>query len=254
MVKEYRRPGFRSVTVGLSVQNAAALVDFMVRAFDARPGEVQRSPDGGIQHGEIRIGDSLIEISEARTKWPAKPCSLHLYVPDTDAVYARAVAAGARSLTAPDNAPYGDRAAGVQDPAGNHWFIATRLDGPAVPAGFHSITPYVITRPADDVMAFARTVFGATDRIRVPAQNGGVMHAELQLGDSVIEFSDGSEQWPPRPCCLHVYVADADAAYKTALDAGAVSLYAPTDQPYGDRECGVTDAGGNQWFIATYQG
>jgi PhnB protein len=254
MVKEYRPLGFRSVTPGLSVSGSTALLTFLERAFDARTGEVHKNADGSVGHGEIRIGDSLIEISEARPEWPARPCSLHLYVPDTDAVYERAVAAGARSLTAPENAPYGDRAAGVRDPAGNDWFIATRLEGPAVPDGFHSITPYVITRGADTVMALARSAFGATERMRVPAENGGVMHAEMQLADSMIEFSDGSGQWPPRPCHLHVYVEDVDATYRKAIDAGATSLYAPMNQPYGDREAGVTDSGGNHWFIATHQG
>lgn len=254
MVKEYRRPGFRSVTAGLTVNGSTALLAFLERAFDAKAGDVHRNADGSVGHGEIRIGDSLIELSEARPEWPARPCSLHLYVPDTDAVYERAVAAGATSLTAPENAPYGDRAAGVKDAAGNHWFIATRLEGPPVPDGFHSITPYVITRPADAVMAFAAAAFGAAERMRVPAEDGGIMHAEMQLGDSMIELSDGSEQWPPRPCSLHIYVEDVDATYRKALDAGAISLYAPKNQPYGDREAGVTDAGGNHWFIATYQG
>jgi PhnB protein len=68
-----------------------------------------------------------------------------------------------------------------------------------------------------------------------------------------VEFSDGSAEWPPRPCNLHVYVPDADAAYRRALDAGASSLYAPMDQPYGDREGGAVDAGGNNWFIATHR-
>ena len=90
--------------------------------------------------------------------------------------------------------------------------------------------------------------------MRVPAENGGVMHAEMQLADSMIEFSDGSGQWPPRPCHLHVYVEDVDATYRKAIDAGATSLYAPMNQPCGDREAGVTDSGGNHWFIATHQG
>ena len=102
------------------------LLTFLEHAFDARTGEVHKNADGSVGHGEIRIGDSLIEISEARPEWPARPCSLHLCVPDTDAVYERAVAAGAGSLTTPENAPCGDRAAGVRDPAGNDWFIATR--------------------------------------------------------------------------------------------------------------------------------
>jgi PhnB protein len=253
MVKEYRPTGFRALTVGLSVEGSTALLDFLKRAFDAREGEINWNPDRTIGHAEILIGDSLIEMSEARPQWPARPCSVHLYVPDADAAYAKAAAAGAVAVTAPGDAPYGDRTATVRDPAGNDWFIATRLEGSPIPAGFHSITPYVITTGADAVMAFTKAVFGATERIRVPAGDGKVMHAEMQIDDSVAEFSDGSAEWPPRPCNLHVYVPDADAAYRRALDAGATSLYAPMDQPYGDRECGVADAGGNYWFIATHR-
>jgi PhnB protein len=254
MVKEYRRPGYRAVTVGFGVNDSAALLTFLKRAFDAREGDITWNPDGSIGHGEIKIGDSLLEISEAKPQWPAKPCSVHLYVADADSCYARAVEAGAISVTAPENAPYGDRAATVQDPVGNHWFIATRLEGSPVPEGFHSITPYVITSGADAVMAFAKATFDATERARFPASDGKVMHAEMQIDDSVVEFSDGSPAWPARPCQLHVYVSDTDAAYRRALSAGATSIYAPMDQPYGDRECGVIDPGGNYWFIATHQG
>ena len=253
MPHNHRRPGYRTVTPGFSVNGSAAFLDFLKRAFDAREGDIHWNEDRSIGHGEIHIGDSLIEVSEAKPQWPARPCSVHFYVPDTDACYARAIAAGARSVRAPENAPYGDRAAAVRDAAGNDWFIATRLEGPPVPDGFHSITPYVITPGADAVMAFAKAVVGATERIRVPADNGGVMHAEVQVDDSVIEFSDGSAEWPPRPASLHVYVADPDAAYRKALDAGATSLYGPTDQPYGDRECGVADSAGNNWFLASHQ-
>jgi PhnB protein len=253
MVKDYRPTGFRALTAGFSVQGSTGFLDFLKRAFDAREGEIHWNPDRTVGHAEIQIGDSLIEMSEARPQWPARPCSVHLYVPDADAAFAKAVDAGAVVVTRPEDAPYGDRAATVRDPAENDWFIATRLEGSPIPAGFHSITPYVITRGADAVMAFTRAVFGASERIRVPAGDGKVMHAEMQIDDSVVEFSDGSAEWPPRPCNLHVYVPDADAAYRRALDAGATSLYAPTDQPYGDREGGVIDAGGNYWFIATHR-
>jgi len=252
MVKDYRRSGFRALTVGFSVQGSAAFLEFLERAFDARQGEINWNPDRSVGHGEILIGDSLIEISEARPQWPARPCSVHYYVPDTDASFDRAVTAGAVAVTKPEDAPYGERAATIRDPAGNHWFIATRLEGPPVPEGLHSITPYVITAGADAVMAFATAAFGATERVRIPAADGKVMHAEMQLDDSVIELSDGSAQWPPKPCSLHLYVPDVDAAYRRALAGGATSLYEPMDQPYGDRECGVIDAGGNYWFIATH--
>jgi len=253
MVKEYRRPGFAAVTVGLSAERSAALVEFLARAFGAQQREVSRNADGSVAHGEITIGNSVLEISEAKPQWPARPCSIHYYVDDTDACYARAVAAGASAITPPENAPYGDRAATIEDPSGNQWFIATRLEGSPIPDGFRSLTPYVITPGADAVMAFAAAAFDARQRIRVPAPDGTVMHAEVVLDDSVIEFSDGNDKWPPRPCNLHVYVPDADRAYQRALDAGATSLYEPTDQPYGDREAGVRDAGGNNWFIATHR-
>jgi PhnB protein len=251
MVKNYCRPGYRVLTVGFSVQGSAAFLEFLKRAFGAREGEIHWNDDRSIGHGEMLIGDSLIEVSEARPQWPARPCSVHYYVPDTDAAYAKAVAAGAIAVTKPEDAPYGDRAATVDDPAGNHWFIATRLAGSPIPEGFCSITPYVITAGADAVMAFAKAAFGATERVRVPAGDGKVMHAEMQVDDSVIELSDGSAQWPPKPCNLHLYVPDVDAAYRRALAGGASSLYEPMDQPYGDRECGVIDAGGNYWFVAT---
>ncbi len=248
------RPGFRTLTPGLSVEGADALLDFLGRAFDAGSPDVMRGPDGTIMHAEIRIGDSIVELSEARPKWPAKPCSLHLYVEDTDACYQRAIEAGARSLTPPENAHYGDRAAAVADPAGNHWFIATRLEGPAVPEGFHTVTPYVITKSADAVISFMKEAFDAVEQNRFTDDAGKIVHAEVRVGDSMIEVSDGSEKWPPRPACIHAYVPDADGTYARAIAAGATRLYEPIDQPYGDREAGVIDAGGNYWFISTYRG
>ena len=220
MAKDYRPRGFRAVTPGLSVEGSSALLDFLARAFDAREGDITRNGDGSILHGEVIIGDSVVEMSEARPEWPAKPCSLHFYVPDTDACYARAVAAGAVSLTKPEDAPYGDRAAAVRDPAGNQWFIATRLTGTPVPSGFRSITPYVITPGADTVIEFMKRTFDAVVCARVPNADGKVTHAEVQIDDSMVEVSDGSPAWKPMPCCLHVFVPNVDDVYPRALAAG----------------------------------
>ena len=92
MVKEYLRPAYRTVTPGFSVQGSTEFLAFLKRAFDGREKEINWNDDKSIGHGEIMIGDSLIEISEARPQWPAKRCSVHLYVPDADAQFARAVA------------------------------------------------------------------------------------------------------------------------------------------------------------------
>jgi PhnB protein len=78
-------------------------------------------------HGRIRIGDSILAVGEARGDFPAMPFHLHLYVPDTDSVYASALRAGAKSIRAPKDEPYGDRAAVVQDTYGNLWSIATHV-------------------------------------------------------------------------------------------------------------------------------
>jgi uncharacterized glyoxalase superfamily protein PhnB len=102
-------------------------------------------------------------------------------------------------------------------------------------------------------MTFLKQAFDATEHLRVPDANGGVMHAQMQIGDSMIELSDGGGPWKTMPCMLHVYVPDADATYKRALQAGATSVYEPTDQVYGDRECGVLDSAGNHWFISTFK-
>jgi PhnB protein len=119
------RTGFRTVTPYLIVEGAADLIAFAVAALGAE--EVRRDlrPDGTIMNAEIRVGDSIVELAEAGEAWPARPGALHVYVPDTDATYRRALAAGATSLYAPAEMDYGERSAGVQDPTGNHWYIAT---------------------------------------------------------------------------------------------------------------------------------
>jgi PhnB protein len=122
---DYKPAGFHSVTPYLVVPGADRLLQFLKDAFDAEEVGVYRKEDASIMHAELRIGDSIIEMGQANDKWTATPASLHLYVPDTDAVYHKALAAGAESLTEPTDAPYGDRTAGIKDPSGNHWFLAT---------------------------------------------------------------------------------------------------------------------------------
>ena len=87
-----------------------------------------RRPDGTLQHGEVKIGDSIVMLAEASGQWKPRPSTLYLYVNDTDATYRRAIEAGATSLMEPATQFYGDRSAGVQDPAGNFWWIATHVE------------------------------------------------------------------------------------------------------------------------------
>lgn len=117
-----------SVTPYLVVQGAVRLIDFLKQAFEAQEIERLSRPDGAIGHAEARIGDSRGMMSEAGGAWQPMPCALYLYVNDVDATYKRALQAGAASTMEPMDQFYGDRSAGVRDPAGNQWWIATHKE------------------------------------------------------------------------------------------------------------------------------
>ena len=120
--------GYHSVTPYLSVPKASLLVDFILKAFGGRERERILRPDGSIMHTEIRIGDSLVMIGEPRGEWKPQPSILYVYVPDVNAVYLKALAAGGASVVSPNKTFWGDCAACVRDFADNQWWIATRLE------------------------------------------------------------------------------------------------------------------------------
>lgn len=120
--------GYHSVTPYLIVQGASGLIDFMKQAFDAEESVRMERPDGTIMHAEVRIGDSVVMLSDAGGESTPMPGMLHLYVNDADATYRRALTAGATSLQEPEDQFYGDRSAGVKDQFGNQWWIATHIE------------------------------------------------------------------------------------------------------------------------------
>ncbi|MDQ3894827.1 MAG: VOC family protein [Actinomycetota bacterium] len=120
--------GYHTVTPYLIVGRAAELIDFTKRAFGAEEMFRMPGPGGAIMHAEIRIGDSVVMLSDASTENPSTSTMIHLYVEDVDAVYQRALEAGASSLREPENQFYGDRSAGVKDAFGNQWWLATHVE------------------------------------------------------------------------------------------------------------------------------
>ena len=118
--------------------------------------------------------------------------------------------------------------------------------------GFHTITPYLIVSGANQFLEFLKQAFGATELFRVNGPEGAIMHAEVKIGDSMLELADGTAEFPEMPGTIHHYVKDTDGLYAQALRAGATSLREPRDEPYGDRAAGVKDPFGNRWFIATH--
>jgi PhnB protein len=120
--------GYHTVTPYLMVAGAAKFIDFMVAAFGARKTEQMMRPDGSIGHTELRVGDSVIMLSEANAQMPATPVMLHLYVEDVDAAFDRAVLAGGVIVQKPTLQFYGDRAGGVKEPSGNTIWIASHVE------------------------------------------------------------------------------------------------------------------------------
>jgi len=115
------------------------------------------------------------------------------------------------------------------------------------PAGWHSVTPRIFTPEVAGLVRFLRSVFGAEGDIRSGAPS------EIRIGDSIVTISDGGGIRAAQPAFLHVYVEDADATYRRAIDAGARSIEQPADMPYGDRRATVEDSWGNCWQIATFR-
>jgi PhnB protein len=105
-------------------------VDFMKRAFGAVEVFAHRAPNGALVHGRVRIGNSILgggDIGEGPRGRSLMPFLMHMYVPDVDATYASALAAGATTVRPLEDAPYGDRTATVADPFGNLWSLATHI-------------------------------------------------------------------------------------------------------------------------------
>ena len=121
--------GFHTVTPYLIVDGAKKVIDFMQQALGAKHDhEPTLRPDGMVMHATLKIGDSMVMISDASEHAKAMPVMLYLYVPDVDAAYQRALKAGATSIMEPADQFYGDRSGGVKDPSGNSWFIATHKE------------------------------------------------------------------------------------------------------------------------------
>ena len=119
------------------------------------------------------------------------------------------------------------------------------------PAGYSTVSPYLIVDGASETIAFLTEVFGAVELRRFPDDDGRLMHAEVRIDDTVVMIADGGEGWPPVPSYVHIYVADVDATYRRALEAGATSVQEPIKKDDEDKRGGVKDAGGTTWWMAT---
>jgi uncharacterized glyoxalase superfamily protein PhnB len=126
------------------------------------------------------------------------------------------------------------------------------MNAPHKPANYSTVSPYLIVNGADATIAFLKRVFGAIELRRFPDVSGKLMHAEVRLDDTVIMLADPAPpDWPAISSYVHIYVRDVDATYRSALEAGAVSVQEPVKKQDEDKRGGVRDAGGTTWWIAT---
>ena len=247
--------GYHTVTPYLVAPDANSVIDFVKKTFGGE--EIFRAVgSAGGYHCEVRVEDSMLMIGGGGEglSWKGEPMlgAFHVYVRDCDAVYKRAVEAGGKSIMAPADQEYGERTASVADAAGNHWYIATFLGKDYKSEGAPTIQPYLHPLRAEPVFQFLKRAFGAEDLGRYADPMGVIHHMTIAIGDSHLEMGEAHGPYQPMKSMFYLYVPNVDAAYRTALAAGAKAMQEPADQPYGDRVGAVTDAFGNTWYIATH--
>lgn len=123
------------------------------------------------------------------------------------------------------------------------------------PQDYSTVSPYLIVNGARGTIDFLTKVFDAVELRAFADEAGGIMHAEVRIGDTVVMVADAAPpHWLAAPSHVHVYVQDVDATYRRALEAGATSVQEPVKKEDADKRGGVKDAGGTTWWIATQVG
>jgi PhnB protein len=280
------RQRFHTVTPYLVVADGAKAIEFYKQAFAATELMRLTDPDGRIAHAEIMIGDSPVMLSGEAPEYGRRgpeslsgtPVKIHVYVDGVDSLAAKATAAGATIVRPVQDQFYGDRSGQLRDPFGHVWIVCTHIEDvtleemerrtatyveeskakevtetpPWRRQGFTSVTPYLAVHQAAALIDFLKAVFDATETFREPGPAGGIMHAEVKIGNSMVMIGGSADMpYPETPAALHCYLDDVDGAYRRALAAGATSLHEPTDHDYGERGASVKDAFGNHWYLAT---
>jgi uncharacterized glyoxalase superfamily protein PhnB len=126
--ESYRPQNLRDVNPGLSLKDAAKFLDFVQKSYGAGIIERYANPAGIVGHAKIKLGDTVVEISEAHGPWGPRPVALHYYAENSDQLFANALVAGAKVLQPMADQFYGDRGGSLLDAWGNHWYIASHTE------------------------------------------------------------------------------------------------------------------------------
>jgi PhnB protein len=247
--------GYRTLTPYIVAEDAVGLLSFLKNGLGGD--EIFRTVgSAGGMHAEVRVGDSMLMVGGGGPglKWSGEPkrFGFHLYVPDCDAVYERALSERGKSIQEPTQQSYGERSATIEDTAGNYWYIATRSTGDYKWEGAPDIQPSLHPLRAEPVIDFLKRAFDAEEISRYATPEGVIRHVTLKIGGSYLEMGEAHGPYQPMPAMFYLYVPNCDDVYHRAVAAGGKSIAEPTDHPYGDRSGAVKDAFGNEWWIATH--
>ena len=238
----------REVTPYLVVEDVDDLIDFAKNVFGAK--ETLRTKGGaGGTHCEIHIGDSKLMMGGGmRLTHAPNLATLHVFVPDVDAAFHRAVEAGATPLGGGlVDQEYGSREGSVRDRWGNEWYIATERGEHYRPKNTQDAMAYFHPKGAPKMLAFLKNALGA-EVLEKYEHEGAVVHAKVRVGGSIVELGEAHGEWQPVPMMFVVAVDSADEAYARAVSAGGKEMTPPRKQPYG-RTGAVEDPFGNQWHF-----
>jgi uncharacterized glyoxalase superfamily protein PhnB len=128
----------------------------------------------------------------------------------------------------------------------------------AIPQGYTTVTPSMTVKDAPKVIEFYKKAFGATERMRMPGPDGKIMHAEIQIGNSIIMMNDevmgsrSAQTLGGCPISFYLYFDNADAAFQKAMAAGGKQFMPVTDMFWGDRMGTIEDPFGHKWTIAQH--
>jgi len=127
-----------------------------------------------------------------------------------------------------------------------------------IPEGYHTVTPYLVVSNAAEALEFYAKAFGAKEKVRMPGPDGRIMHAEFQIGDSMIMMGEENPQSKSpqtlggSPVSIFLYVEDVNSLFNQAVNAGARGEMPPQDMFWGDRCGNIVDQDGYKWMISTH--
>ena len=243
----------------LRYKDGHAAIDWLVRVFGFEKQGVFDGPDGSVAHAELRFGPGVFGLSSGHSTASDNPWSqvrqgIYVRVDAVDALHDRAKAAGADIASPLKDQDYGSREFAARDPEGHLWGFGTYDMAPA--AGEPNIFVGLHYRDSRAAMAWLERAFGFRKSFEVPGPDGTVLHGEMRLGDGAILIDSGPKDdstWRGNDQAVHVYLADPDAHYARAKDAGAAILSPPKDTPWGSRGYYAQDLDGFLWGFSTYK-